>query len=388
MRRLVVAAGILGSFSLLVAACATGLIANVGGSDAGVEGGSDASACPEFDLQTDPKHCGSCTNACSSGQLCTLGKCKAQCDSPTVKCNGDAGPLCVNVAADPKNCGQCGTVCPTADAGSLPQGTGNDSGLPPDAGYDGGTGWVLGTPTCSNSTCSTSCPSGTTICSDNICYDVQNHHDHCGSCTTACASGEWCTSGKCCQPGQLVCNNACTDVLTSAANCGKCGNVCSGGTPFCNNGTCTIGCNPSGTRQPFNTFVSATTTGCWNTGNPCGQDTSTFSQTYGRNFQANGQEVVCGGVTACVGHVGIGTYTGSTTVCQGAWDVYCNNTKVGTINTVGKTCGGTAMTNGCSIAFTPASCSTIKLVASAGNGGLGCCGGAMPDSMIVAVSAW
>ena len=97
---------------------------------------------------------------------------------------------------------------------------------------------------------------------------------------------------------------------------------------------------------------------------------------------------MCGGVTACVGHVGIGTYTGSTTVCQGAWDVYCNNTKVGTINTVGKTCGGTAMTNGCSIAFTPASCSTIKLVASAGNGGLGCCGGAMPDSMVVAVSAW
>lgn len=385
---MIVGVMVAGSLSALVAACATGLIANTGLDDAGIDAGNDASACPNVDLQTDPKHCGSCTNVCASGQLCTLGNCKATCDSPTVKCAGDAGSLCVDVRTDPKNCGQCSTACPIADAGGLAQGTGNDSGLPADAGYDGGSGWTLGTPTCTNSACSTTCPASTTLCSDNICYDTQNHHDHCGSCSTACAAGEWCTSGKCCGQGQLSCNGTCVDTSSNAANCGKCGNACSGGAPFCNNGTCTTGCNPSGTRAGFNTLMSSTTTGCWNTGNPCSQDTANFSQTYGRNFQALNQELVCGGTTGCVGHVGVGTYTGSTTVCQGGWDVYCNGTKVGTINTIGKMCGGTAMTNGCSIAFTPQSCSTIKLVASASSNAMGCCGGTNPDSMIVAVSAW
>ena len=60
-----------------------------------------------------------------------------------------------------------------------------------------------------------------------------------------------------------------------------------------------MGCVPTGTRQAFNVLQSSTTTGCWN-GNPCGQDTYNFSSTYGKNFQANGQELVCSGASAWV----------------------------------------------------------------------------------------
>ena len=177
-------------------------------------------------------------------------------------------------------------------------------------------------------------------------------------------------------------------MLADNQNCGTCGNVCSGGTPYCSQGTCVAGCVPSGSRQAFNTMQSHTTNGCWSTGNPCSQDTYNFSQTYGENFQANGQYVVCSGTPACVGHVGIATYDSATDVCQGTWDVYCDTTKVGSIDTVGLECGGTAMTNGCSTSFTPTSCSTIKLVATGGSGVQNCCAGSAPDSMIVSVSAW
>ena len=149
------------------------------------------------------------------------------------------------------------------------------------------------------------------------------------------------------------------------------------------------GCTPTGQRQTFNTLASNTSTGCWE-GNPCSVDTYSWSATNGANFQATGQNVVCSGATACVGHVGINTYSGSTSICQGAWDVYCDMTKVGTIDTTNKSCSGSAMSNGCSTTFTPAMCSSIELVLSAGSGVVGCClsSGNPPDAMLTAVSAW
>jgi len=386
MRRLVAFLACLPLAFALVAACATGFVSNVPGDGGTTDDGG--SACPQFDLKTDPLHCGSCTNACIAGQLCSAGTCKSSCDSPTTKCTIDGGPLCVTLGSDPNNCGQCSKKCGAPDAGALAQGTGNlDAGLPPTSGYDAGTGWVLGTPGCTSGSCNASCPAGTTDCGNGVCFDMQNHHDHCGSCGTACDPNDWCTSGHCCAPGQLYCGGACTDVTNSATNCGKCGTVCSGGTPYCANGTCTAGCNPAGTRQPFNSVVSSTVTGCYSAGNPCVQDTVVFGPANGRNFQALNQEFVCGGTTACIGHVSIGTYQ-SAGNCQGTWDVYCNSTKLGSINTLGKACAGTAMTNGCGITFTPTSCTTLRFVATAGSGVQNCCGGVAPDSVIVAVSAW
>jgi len=376
---LVLGAGVAG-------ACAKGSLPIVGdaGSDATT---ADGGACPQFDLQTDPKHCGSCTNACQSSEVCSAGQCKSQCESPTTKCTVDGGALCITLATDPNHCGQCTTVCATGDAGGLAPGTDNPApNVPFDGGYDGGPGWSLGAPDCDASTCGIACPNGMSLC-NGVCFDEQNHHDHCGACTTACQSTEWCGSGHCCAQGTEYCGGSCVDPLTDDANCGSCGHACNGGTPYCSNGTCVAGCTPSGSRQAFNTLQSHTTSGCWDTGNPCAQDTYNFSQTYGQNFQAAGQDIVCSGTTACVGHVGIGTY-GATTVCQGTWDVYCDTTKVGTIDTLNTTCTGSAMTNGCNISFTPTSCSTIKLVGQTGTGDNACCGGSSPDSMIVAVSAW
>ena len=72
--------------------------------------------------------------------------------------------------------------------------------------------------------------------------------------------------------------------------------------------------------------------------------------------------------------------------CQGSWDVYCNTTKVGTINTT-NACQGDAVTNGCGIAFQPMSCTTVKLVAASEITGA-CCGSRAIDTMVAAVSAW
>lgn len=210
-----------------------------GGGDATTDVAIDNAGCPQFDLLTDPKHCGSCTNACDAGNLCSNGACKAQCDTPLTKCASDAGNVCANLTNDTSHCGQCTTACTTADAGSMAPGTNNpDPGIFLDGGYDGGPGWSLGTAACANSACGVDCPDAMALCSDQICYDTQNHHDHCGSCGTACAATtQWCTEGHCCNTGQAYCQSGCTNVLSDNLNCGACGNACDGGAT-CGGGQC------------------------------------------------------------------------------------------------------------------------------------------------------
>ncbi len=372
----------------VVGACARAIVEG-GTDDASTDGTLGEGSTCQFDTTNDPQHCGLCSHACSSGEVCSSSACKSQCDSPTTKCTGDAGVLCVNLTSDALHCGQCTNACKLADAGALPLGTSNpDAGVSFDGGYDGGPGWSLGTAECEASTCNIACPGGMTKCADSICYDPQNHHDHCGACTTACAADEWCDKGNCCAQGTEWCGSSCVAVLTDPSNCGSCGNVCSGGTPYCSAGKCSKGCVPSGTRQAFNTLSSSTVTGCWK-GNPCGTDTYTFSSTNGVNYQNVGENFVCSGTTACVGHVGVTTY-GTSTVCQGAFDILCDGVTVGNINTVGKTCIGTAMTNTCNTSFTPVSCSKVTVQLSAGAGTDLCCNisGTGPDTMVVGVSAW
>ncbi|CAN5600332.1 hypothetical protein BH09MYX1_BH09MYX1_63000 [soil metagenome] len=220
----------LGTTLTVLGACATAAVSNLA-----FDGGTttDSGTIPEAGGD------GGCSPACKSTEVCSNGVCKAQCDAPLVKCAGDAG-VCVDTTKDPKNCGQCGTSCTLPDGG--PEGgAGNpDSGLPPD---DGGasTGWAIGTAACTSSKCAIACGSGSTLCTDSLCWDTQNAHEHCGSCTTACQAAEHCTKGACCAFGQASCNGTCTDLLSNNGNCGACGNVCSGGTPFCSGGACTVG---------------------------------------------------------------------------------------------------------------------------------------------------
>jgi hypothetical protein len=244
MRRLVLSFAVLASSAAAIAACVSTSVGIVDPLEGGTADSStgDGGGCPQFDLQTDPKHCGSCTNVCAATQVCSAGKCKGSCDAPLIKCAGDSGS-CVDVTKDPKNCGSCGNACPLPDGG--PEGgTGNpDSGLPPpDGGY--GPGWTLGTGTCSNSSCGIDCPPNTSLCSDKLCWDTKYAHDNCGACGNACAPAEHCNNGKCCGYGLTNCSNTCVNLQADKQNCGACGNVCSGGTPSCIGGVCKSGPPP------------------------------------------------------------------------------------------------------------------------------------------------
>jgi hypothetical protein len=159
------------------------------------------------------------------------------------------------------------------------------------------------------------------------------------------------------------------------------------------NDTCTNACEegicqPTGARAQLNMLTMDTASGCWS-GNPCKNDLWDFQMVNGQSFWAFGEKIVCSGAATCVSHVGVGTYS-STTTCQGRWDVLCDNVMVGTIDTNGKACTGSAMSNGCSVTFMPRKCANVELRAvNDGNNIGGCCGGGtQPDSMIVAVSAW
>jgi hypothetical protein len=170
------------------------------------------------------------------------------CAQPTTKCSSDAGDICANLTDDQNHCGACTTICETADASGLSPGTNNPNPGIFDAGYDGGIGWSLGSAACTASTCGVDCPDAMALCPDEICYDTQNHHDHCGTCTTACAqTSEWCTQGHCCGVGSAWCGSSCASVLTDTQNCGACGHVCDGG--GCQNGVC-ASCVPATLTGP------------------------------------------------------------------------------------------------------------------------------------------
>jgi hypothetical protein len=175
-----------------------------------------------------------------AGQQSDADKGPDGCVSPLIHCSGAEAGVCTNLTNDLNHCGACGTACTAADAGGLEAGTNNpDSGIPL---LDGGmvpTGpfWSLGTPGCDASTCNVACPPPMSLCSDGICYDTQNYHDHCGDCSTACMSTEYCLGGHCCATGTAYCAGSCIDVLSDVNNCGGCGIMCSSG-DSCVGGSC------------------------------------------------------------------------------------------------------------------------------------------------------
>jgi hypothetical protein len=183
--------------TLGVAACAlggvTGDFAGGGGSDSATAASSDDAGRVE------------------GGDAHAAGDSHGPCTGPTLDC-GDGG-ACVDITTDPKNCGYCGQVC------HVPLGGGP------------------GVPTCFNAMCGYSCPSGSVACGNDGCWNTTTAHDHCGSCTRACALSEVCTLGQCCAPGDAVCGGACANLATDTNNCGGCGKACPGG-QMCNAGSC------------------------------------------------------------------------------------------------------------------------------------------------------
>jgi len=65
-----------------------------------------------------------------------------------------------------------------------------------------------------------------------ICSDLQNDEANCGSCGSACSSGEFCSAGNCqlvCPTGLSNCSGICVDMNTDENHCGACANACSSG---------------------------------------------------------------------------------------------------------------------------------------------------------------
>ncbi|TMK61192.1 MAG: hypothetical protein E6G53_16760, partial [Actinobacteria bacterium] len=169
--------------------------------------------CPDgscLDLHTDPHNCGSCGHRCSSGHVCSKGRCTLVCPSGETNCSGH----CVHLATDPHNCGTCGHACPTGQ-------------------------------TCSGGKCG--CPSEHSLCGG-VCVALATDHANCGQCGHACGSGEVCSGGNCvsnCGPGETDCGGSCVNTATSVSNCGACGRACSTTNVSelaCSGGVCTSTC--------------------------------------------------------------------------------------------------------------------------------------------------
>ncbi len=97
-------------------------------------------------------------------------------------------------------------------------------------------------------------PVGDEICTEGLkncggtCFDLQIDANHCGTCDTACGSGEFCVLGKCeasCPSALLACTvdgvTGCFDTQSDNNNCGTCNNVCGAGT-VCSDGACRSNC--------------------------------------------------------------------------------------------------------------------------------------------------
>lgn len=186
----------------------------------------------EKNLNTDPQNCGTCGNACTTGQVCQNGTCiLSSCTPPTANCDSNPGDCETNTNTSATNCGGCGITCSNAH----------------------------GSTSCVAAKCTPICATNWGDCDGdpkNGCETSLTTLTDCGSCGKACAlanANESCSTGSCvvatCLSGYGDCNNQDADgceinVNTSVPNCGGCGSACSNnnGVPSCGGGNCSIAC--------------------------------------------------------------------------------------------------------------------------------------------------
>ncbi len=209
--------------------CADGVCKGCGPTETNCSG-----AC--VDLESDDSNCGACGEWCPSfppdepfpppNMLygCSAGSCgNLKCDFSWADCNADAEDGCETwLPDDPNNCGQCNKKCAASEicVGGKCQCNPGPSGCDclPDFESNlrncGGCGVICSerpnsTPTCEFGRCGSNCKAGygdcnrdlTDGCEVNLSKDPQN----CGSCGTACETGQACIDGVCatepCPPG-------------------------------------------------------------------------------------------------------------------------------------------------------------------------------------------
>jgi hypothetical protein len=218
-----------------LAACngSIGGSANTGAAGtSGVSCGAGQTTCGSqcVNAGSDPQNCGGCGKTCGAGQTCQSGSC--QCQAGLLSCGG------VCVSSDATHCGGCTTACPSGQV-------------------------------CSVGACATSCPSGTTQCSNGACANINgNDALNCGGCGITCPSGAVCNAGACgCSvAGQMLCGAGCIDTTTSTANCGACNHACSAG-QTCMSGAC-VGGGAAGTTGSGGGTAGTTGTGGTGTAPP------------------------------------------------------------------------------------------------------------------------
>ncbi len=131
-----------------------------------------------IDPYTNRSHCGAtgtCTGAdageaCSEGQLCSVGACAQSCSTGWTVCPANAPTYCADLQHDSNNCGACGTIC------------------------------AAGT-SCSGGACRSSCPAGEYAWAGR-CIDPGSDPVYCGAATdcsgaTTCRVNEACQNGVC-----------------------------------------------------------------------------------------------------------------------------------------------------------------------------------------------
>ena len=186
----------------------------------------DGAVDEDFDLASDPRHCGACGVACPNAggapAPCVLGACEAPCPPDTGECDGDTSTGCETDLTRPTSCGACESVCsPPAACGPTP------------SGY----------------ACVGGCEASLTAC-DGTCVDLTTSTDHCGGCGNACLDDDHgeiaCVAGECvvveCGDFFDDCNGVAadgceTDLSTAMLSCGACGAACNDG-QVCAGGTC------------------------------------------------------------------------------------------------------------------------------------------------------
>lgn len=136
---------------------------------------------------------------------------------------------------------------------------------------------------CVGGKCSTQCPAGDALC-DRSCVNTKSDNTNCGSCGKKCKPSEVCFAGACgttcgqkklCQPdgGPAYC----ADTQSDNANCGSCGKACNP-SESCVNGACNGSCSPDqtlcgtdgGGTSAYCANLSSDNSNCGDCGKKCG----------------------------------------------------------------------------------------------------------------------
>jgi len=107
-------------------------------------------------------------------------------------------------------------------------------------------------------------------CGGDLCVDLQNDANRCGSCDNACPPGVACIAGQCaCAAGTEQCGPACVNTNSDPQHCGGCDTPCETG-QVCNLGSCVGGCD-SGLEQCGDSCVDTQTNNahCGGCDSPC-----------------------------------------------------------------------------------------------------------------------